>query len=252
MRGGGGFLFLFSMAIFFNLELPFFNHYNPLYNPYYFVMIGVVLFAILPTIVKDTRKLLHLLDFFDRSGTVIKTYNIPVENIKQTHINYVDKDGDKQGVRHGHPFTIFDDDGNITKEYLTPINGLEALNPTKLVEKYGQKATRLVNGEPVTGMEDDDVKDLMRIGSKYQISELTALDPHVLSDEQVEADDPDALNQEAAYQTAEIRKGWFAGTKTGTMIMYIVVGIAIGGFAVMLGLMASHADFSHIQGVIMR
>jgi len=258
LRGFASAVFIFSLAVYLGVELPFFNHWNPLYNPYYFVMIGVLFFAVIPTLVKDSKKLLHLLDFFDRSGTVIKTYNIPVENIKPTHINFVDKEGDKQGVRHGHPFTIFDDDGNITKEYLTPINGLEALNPTRLIQKYGQKATyvtkEIVDGVEKsvvhTGMRDYDIEQLLAIGSKYQISELTALDPHVLSDTEVEADDPDGLNQEAAYQTAEIRKGWFAGTHTGTMIMYIAVGMAMGGFAVMLGLMAAHVDFSHLQGVI--
>src|SRR5437867_1090286 len=137
-------------------------------------MIGVLFFAVIPTLVKDTKKLLHLLDFFDRSGTVIKTYNIPVENIKQTHINFVDKEGDKQGVRHGHPFTIFDDDGNITKEYLVPINGLEALNPTRLVQKYGQVASYIDNGVAKTGMLEEDIEKLYDIGYKYRSEEHTS------------------------------------------------------------------------------
>lgn len=247
LRFVGGFAILFSIAVYLGIELPIFNHYNPLYNPYYFVLIGAAMFAIFPTFIKDAKKLLHLLDFFDRSGTVVKSYEIPVENIKLTHINYVDSEGEKQSVRHGHAFTIMSDD-EITKEYLVPVNGLEALNPSKLVAKYSQKASYVENGEVHQGMKAEDIQTLLSLTSRYQISEMATLDPHVLSQEMVEADDPDALNQEAAYQTAEIRKGWFSGASRSQQLTYIFMGIAIGGFAVVLAMMAGHVDFSHITG----
>ena len=80
------------------------------------------------------------------------------------------------------------------------------------------------------------------------IPEITALDPNVLHDDYAESDNVDGMNQEAAFQTAEIRKGWFSGAKTGQILMYVMLGALIGVMAVTFTFLLGHVDFSHING----
>ena len=56
------------------------------------------------------------------------------------------------------------------------------------------------------------------------------------------------MNQEAAYQTAEVRKGWFTGTKTGQLIMYLGLGAMVGAMFVTFTFILGGVDFSHIHG----
>jgi hypothetical protein len=234
LSGVGVFLFFFSILVYAGIELPYFNHFNPLYNSYYYILFGFVVF-ISRGFLKDAKRIGNYIDFFGRSGLVVASYEIPFENISPTRANFVDKEGEKKGIRHTHPFVIPSED-EWSNEYLVPSNGLESLNPSKLVEKYGAKIN----------LSDNEKATLLALESK--IPEIAALDPQVLHTEMVEADTVDSLNQEAAYQVSEIRKGWFSGAKTGQILMYVLLGIMVGGMAFTLAYMAGKVDFSHIAG----
>ena len=260
----GIFFLFFSLLTYAGLELPLYNHYNPLYNPYYYIFIAFIFF-ISRTYVRDKKGIGNFIDFFDRSGLVVASYEIPFENIKPTHANYVDKEGEKSSIRHSHPFAIPDKD-NWTNEFLVPTTGLEALHPTKLIKKYGAQLKDeviTVIGETegkdekgniikvFTEKSEKITKDIVRAilsNLSAWIPEIQALDPNVLHDDYAEVDNVDSINQEAAYQIAEIRKGWFTGAKTGQIIMYVALGVLVGVVGVTFTFLLGHVDFSHING----
>src|SRR5437867_1998394 len=170
----GSMLFVFSAMVYAGVELPFFNHYNPLYNPYIFILIGFILF-VSRTYLKDKRGVGNFIDFFDRSGLVVASYEIPFDNISPTHANYVDKAGEKKAVRHTHPFAIPDVDV-WSNEFLVPSTGLEALNPTALVKKYGPQLKDI--DVTVTEMKEVEIETVDSKGVKvksraYQLGENT-------------------------------------------------------------------------------
>ena len=233
---GGFFLFAFSLMTFAGLELPFYNHYNPLYNPYPWILMGFMMF-IARTYIRDKKGVGNFIDFFDRSGLVVASYEIPFENITPTHANYLDKAGEKKSVHHTHPFAIPSAD-QWTNEFLVPSNGLESLNPTKLIEKYGAKLQ----------LTDEEKDALLSLEGK--MPEIAALDPQVLHETESNADSVDQLNLEAGYQVSEVRKGWFSGTKTQQIVMFVLVGVMAGFMAATLTYMAGHIDFAHLNGVI--
>jgi len=264
MSGIGIILFFFSLLTFAGLELPYYNHWNPLYNPYYYILIGFIVFAA-RTYIRDKKGIGNFIDFFDRSGLVVASYEVPFENIKPTHANYVDKEGEKSAIRHSHPFAIPDKD-NWTNEFLVPTTGLEALHPTKLVKKYGANLKDEVltvigetegkdeKGNPIIVKTEEVMKITKSIvravlsNLSAWIPEITALDPNVLHDDYAESDNVDGMNQEAAFQTAEIRKGWFSGAKTGQIIMWVALGVLVGVVGVTFTFLLGHVDFSHING----
>ena len=45
----GGILLIFSGVIYAGVQFPFFNSLSPLYNPYYFVIVSIVLYSLLPS-----------------------------------------------------------------------------------------------------------------------------------------------------------------------------------------------------------
>jgi len=253
MSAVGFFLFAFSIFTFGGLELPFYNHYNPLYNPYPWIVMGFLLF-VGRTFIRDKKGVGNFIDFFDRSGLVIGSYEIPFENIKPTHANYIDKEGEKKSIRHTHPFAIPSED-MWTNEFLVPSSGLEALNPTHLIKKYSAKLKDFSLSILVKSVGNfvklsfDEIKEIL-INLEPHIEEIAALDPQVLHIQESESDNVDGMNQEAAFQTAEVRKGWFSGTKTGQMLLYVAVGIMVGVMACTFVYMAGHVDFSHLNGVI--
>jgi len=271
ISGIAGISIIWSLIIFAGVEFPFFNHYNLFYTPYLFLFIPVILF-IIRSFIKDQRIIGNFLDFFGQSGLVHTSYKIDFQNITPTRANYIDKEGEKKSIRHGHPFTIPNKDIWLN-EYLIPDNGLASINPKKLVEKYGPqlKDIELSISEMQTTKEvlsDGTTKEVevivpnstLRVGKSHVqailsnlsawIPEIQALDPTVLHQEQSSEDTVDGLNQEAGYQTAEIRKGWFSGGSTQKVIAFIAVGLVVGAMITLMYSLAFHLDFSHIGGLI--
>ena len=264
--GLGIFLFFFSLLTFAGLELPFYNHFNPLYNPYPYILMGF-LFFVARTFIKDTKGVGNFLNFFMRNGLIAKVYEVPFENISPTHINYLSSDGEKHSIRKTAPLT-FPSEDIWSNEYLIPSTGLEALNPEMLVKKYGaqlkdieipfqkQIESKDDNGNPIQTYVEDSLtitKQMVQqvLGSLSAfIPEISALDPSVIHEQESFSEDVDQLNQEAGYQISEIRKGWFVGSKTQQVVMYVLVGAVVGFMAATLTYMAGHIDFAHLQGMI--
>jgi hypothetical protein len=263
----GGISVVWSLIIFAGVEFPFFNHYNIFYSPYIFIFVAVILF-IARTFIKDIRIIQNFLDFFNRAGLVHTSYKIDFANISPTRANYIDKEGEKKNVRHNHSFVIPNKDQWLN-EYLIPDTGLAALNPDKLVQKYGAR----LKDETITLTEMTTAKETLKDGTVREIKvpiegppvkvsksmvqqilsnlstwipEIQALDPMVLHDEQATEDTVDGLNQEAGYQTAEIRKGWFSGGTTTKVVAFIAVGLAIGALATLMYSIAFHLNYSNI------
>src|SRR6266704_1647891 len=129
---------------------------------------------------------------------------------------------------------------------ILPTTGLEALHPTKLVKKYGANLKDEVltvigetegkdeKGNPIIVKTEEVMKITKSIvravlsNLSAWIPEITALDPNVLHDEYAESDNVDGMKQEDAFQTAEKRKCWFSGAKTGQIIMWVALGVLVG------------------------
>jgi len=275
ISGIGGMLFVFSMVIFAGIEFPFFNHWNPLYNPYIFMLVGFLLF-IARTFIKDVRGVANFLDFFGPSGLVHDTYQIPFTNITPTRANYIDKDGEKKSIRHRHSFSIPSKDRWVN-EWLIPDNGLASLNPVVLVRKYGAMLKDLIVTYTDYPVEEQETKVLDKdgkptgevtktliekppqtitvtkgllqnilMGLGQWIPEIQALDPMVLHTEQASEDTVDGLNQEGGYQMAEIRKGWFSGGTTTKIVAYIAVGAVVGAMIVLMYAITLHLNFANV------
>ena len=89
--GIGGLLFIISGLVYGNFEFPLFNHYNIFYNPYYFILFGVLAFLI-RTFVKEHKEIWDSIGWFQRSG-LTKMHDVEPQAVGPTHIRYTDKFG---------------------------------------------------------------------------------------------------------------------------------------------------------------
>src|SRR5207245_6133958 len=88
MSAAGIFFLFFSLLTYAGLTLPFYNSYNPLYNPYYYIFLAFLLF-ISRTYIRDKKGIGNFIDLFDRSGIVVASYELIFVNFKLYHTLYV-------------------------------------------------------------------------------------------------------------------------------------------------------------------
>jgi len=231
----GGLLLVFSGVIYAGVQFPFFNIYSPLYNPYYFVIISIVLF-IGRTYIKEKRMIWNSLGFFEPSG-LTTMHDVAPENVGLTHITYQRPDGERGKVKHHHPFAIPSEEG-YDNVYLTPKSAVESLDPRRLWHKYSGVAGI---GEEVKKKLLDHYEQMTKLWP-----EMESLDPHMLTINETESDDPDTLNQELATTVSDIRRGFLGLSGVKQYWFYLFAGVAMGALAMAVILMTAGVNFSGI------
>jgi hypothetical protein len=237
IAGAGGMLLL-SLIIGLGLEFSFFNKFSPLYNPYYFVVIAFVIFMA-QTRLTEKKTIWNSVGDFEPSG-LTTMQDVPYDEISPTHISYIGKDGERHSVKHSHAFAIPNADGydNI---YLKPRAAVEALNPKKLYDKY----LRSLGKEKM-----DKLIELVKTFNAGLITEglpeEEALNPHLLTIEATESDDPDTLMQEFTHHVAEIRKGFFGKGALSEKLVWLLLGTLVGMAVITFTFMGAGVDFRGI------
>lgn len=236
-----GLLIIFSIVIAIGVELPGFNHWNPLYNPYYFILFALITFMA-QTQFKEKKTIWNSIGFFERSG-LTTMYDVPYEDISPTHISYVSKDGERHSIKHSHPFAIPSEDG-YDNVYLTPKNVVQALNPSYLYNKYLKKLgeDKLSEIKAIINTFNDSVKTL-------GLPENEALNPDNITIDNSENDDPDTLMQEVVHHVSDIRKGFQGKGSTQDFLIKVALGVLVGMAIVTFMYIGLGVDF---RGVLNR
>ena len=122
--------------------------------------------------------------------------------------------------------------------YLTPKSAVESLDPRRLWHKYSGVADV---GEEVK-------TKLLELYSQMKglWPEMESLDPHMLTINETESDDPDTLNQELATTVSDIRRGFLGLTGVKQYWFYLFAGVAMGALAMAVILMTAGVNFSGI------
>jgi hypothetical protein len=224
---GSGIVFFFGILAGVGYDLPFFNHYNPLYNPTILVSFAFG-FYIMRQYIKDKKETTTMVAFFDKSG-LAEAYDIEPSEEDATHIKYQDERGESISVKHSHPILLPTDDG-YERIFLVPRKGRKALDPTHLVSKYGQSLTE------------------KQVEVLKNIPEIEALNPDQLSSDMTEQDEPDTLFEEFTHHVAEIRRAVqdLLGAKPNLFNILMYAGV--GGFATLILMILGHVDFSRVGG----
>ena len=220
--------FIVAFITYSGIQLPFFNSYNPLYSPYVWLFMGVILYAFRSRI-REVKSIWNTLFFFNSAG-LGDVHDLKAEDVKPIYLFYNRADGTKGEIKHSHPMVIPSEE-SFEQIYMVPKSGLEALNPKRLIEKYGPKLPK------------DQVYFLMTL----KIPEIQALNPEFLVQDMTETEDADTIFQEFKEHVASINT-WSRAKSTlkENWFMFVMVGVA--GFAVAKTIfMISGADF---RGVV--
>jgi hypothetical protein len=225
-----------------NVQLPFFNQYNPLYTPLFWIALGGGLFYA-STRFRQTKDTWHTLAFFNSAG-LTRVFDIAEKDIHPIYLDYTDSDGHIRSIKHSHPLVIPSEDG-FEQIFLVPDTGMEAINPLKTIQKYG-----------VVSMPKKTIDEVNRAINTYNTSikniegvePMEALNPEFLVRDMTETEDPDTIFQEFKEHLVSI-SNW---SKTKALLrenlfLFIMVGVA--GFAIATTIyMVTGFDFRGVVG----
>lgn len=211
-----GISLILAFISFSGFEFSFYNHFNPLYSPYFGLFLALILYAARSRI-RIIKEIWNTYFRFNSAG-IGQAYELNGDDIKPIYFTYLDNDGKRHEVKHTHPFVIPSPDG-FEQIYMGPISGLEALNPEKVVKKWAPKATK----EQITAL----LYEYKKIVPDIEI----ALDPEVLVKEMTEQEDADTIFQEFKEHVADI-SAWskakdFFRSNWATLILVGVAGFSI-------------------------
>jgi hypothetical protein len=222
--------FVIAAIPFLGYEFPFFNRYNPLYTPYFWLFSAVIIFAVRSRVKEGVKTIWNTLAFFNSAG-IARVFDVNGEDIHPIYLEYTDSDGVRREVKHSHPLVIPSEDG-YELIYLVPETGLEAINPVKMIKKYGPKLT----------------KEQVDYLNKLPIPELQALNPEFLVKDMTETEDADTIFQEFKEHLASI-SAWGKVKNTLRENWFILVMSGVAGFAMATTVfMVTGADFRGVIG----
>jgi hypothetical protein len=219
----GGF-FALAGLVYAGVQLPFYNNYNPFYNLYFPLALGVGLYFA-STRLKSIKTIWNTLAFFNSAG-LTRVFDIEGKDIHPIYLDYTDSDGHRRSIKHSHPIVIPSEDG-FEQVYLVPETGMEAINPTKLIKKYGAHLTQ-------------DQVDLL---TKIDAVEIQALNPLLLVQDMTETEDADTIFQEFKEHVASIAS-WSKAKALLRENLFLFIMVGVAGFAIATTVfMVTGADF---------
>jgi hypothetical protein len=222
--------FAIAAIPFLGYEFPFFNRYNPLYTPYFWLFLAVIIFAVRSRIKDNVKTIWNTLAFFNSAG-LTRVFDVNGEDIHPIYLDYTDSDGIRRQIKHSHPIVIPSEDG-FEQVYLVPETGLEAINPEKIIKKYGVKLSQ------------EQVSVLKSIPE----AETQALNPELLVKDMTETEDADTIFQEFKEHLASI-SAWGKVKSTLRENWFILVMSGVAGFAIASTVfMITGADFRGVIG----
>lgn len=235
----GGF-FALAGIVYAGVQLPFYNNFNPFYNLYFPLALGVGLYFA-STRLKSIKTIWNTLAFFNSAG-LTRVFDIEAKDIHPIYLDYTDSDGHRRSIKHSHPIVIPSEDG-FEQVFLVPDTGMESINPLKMIQKYGVNLkvnkTQIAQANKAIKTFNDAIADI----EDLNLQPVEALNPEFLTRDMTETEDADTIFQEFKEHVASIAS-WSKAKALLRENLFLFIMVGVAGFAIATTVfMVTGADF---------